>query len=113
MTDHGHRQLRQIGAIGDLGTFFEHHLRVVGQQADQLFAVWPRRVGARQGSLAQAILGLGHHGTQAQIDGRHRAIGILADDDVTFFGAQHVHGFGAVGRDAKFGARRVDGFPNL
>ena len=52
-------------------------------------------------------------GEQAQVDWGHRAIGVLPDDDVTFFGAQHVHGLGAVGRDAKFGARSVDGFPNL
>ena len=39
------------------------------------------------------------------IVGRHRAVGVLADDDVALLGAQHVHGLGAVGGDAVLLAR--------
>ena len=59
------------------------------------------QVGARPAALADEVgLRLGDDPAQAEIVGRHRAVGLLADDDVALLGAQHVHRLGAVGRDA-------------
>ena len=43
---------------------------------------------------------------------RHRAVGLLADDDVALLGAQHMHRLGAVGRDAEALARGDDRLPD-
>ena len=37
MAEHRHRD-RLVGAVNDLGTFFEYLCRIVGQQPDELLA---------------------------------------------------------------------------
>ena len=49
---------------------------------------------------------------EAEIVRRHRAVGLLADDDVALLGAQHMHRLGAVGRDAERLARGIDRLPD-
>jgi hypothetical protein len=44
---------------------------------------------------------LGDDPVHAEIDGRDRAVGVLADDDEAHLGAQHVHRLGAVRRNAE------------
>ena len=64
-------------------------------------------------ALADEIgLGLADRPGEADIVRRHRAVGLLADDDVALLGAQHVHRLGAVGRDAVCLAGLVERLPD-
>src|SRR5690606_936201 len=88
--------------VQDGGAFGQDDVGVHGHEADELLAVGTAGVAAGQGSFAQAVLGLRNHAAHAEIDGGDRSISVLANDDVAFFGAQDVHGLGAVGGDAEF-----------
>src|SRR5437879_11563541 len=80
-----------------LRTLLEHDLRVCREQSDQLLAIdgghgWPlERALTHEVGLALAN-GPGEPG----IIRGHRAIGLLPHDDVALFGAEYVHGFGAL-----------------
>ena len=78
---------------------------IFGQQAHQMFPIGPRRVDTRERSPAEKLLVLGDDPVHSEIDRRDRAVGILADDDVAFLGAEHVHRLGAVRCDVVLGTR--------
>src|SRR4051794_14694792 len=91
-----------IGAGGELGALLQHLGRVLGQQAHELLAVGPLQVGAGHAALADEVgLLLGDDPAHAEVERGHGAVRVLADDDVALLGAQHVHGLGAIGRDAE------------
>ena len=90
----------------------QHGGRLVGEQADQLFAVRACGVAAGERAATQKVLGGGDHAAHAQVVRRDRAIGVLAHDDVTLLGAQHVHGLGAVRRDVELRSSGHERSPN-
>ncbi len=97
----------------DLPALRQDGLRIVGQQADEVLAIAARGVRARERAAAEEVLALGDDPVHAEIDGRHRAVGVLPDDDESLLGAQHVHRLGAVGRDAVLRAGRHQRFPDV
>ena len=99
MPEHRHRRSEARG-LNDLSALGKDSPGVFGQQSDQLLAIGPARVGTRQRTLAQEVLGARHEALHPQVDRRHRPVGVLADDDVALLRAQHVHRLGAVRRDA-------------
>ena len=78
-----------------------------------MLAIHPRCVGAGERALADAILSLVHHRRYPQIDRRDRPVGVLADDDVAFLRAQHMHRFGAVRRDPMWAPRVHQDLPHM
>ena len=106
MTDELHRW-RLTRHIDDLRAFLEHHARIAGQEAHELLAVGRVHGGAGEGAFADEVgLRLADRPGEADIVRRDRAVGVLADDDEAFLGAQHMHGLGAVGREPE----RLAGF---
>ena len=106
MADELHRWCLSRG-IDNLRAFLEHHARVASQQAHQLLAVGRVHGGPGEGAFADEVgLRLADRPGEAYIVRRDRAVGVLADDDEAFLGAQHVHGLGAVGREPE----RLAGF---
>ena len=89
----------------------QHGRRLVRPQPDKLLAVGAQRIGPRQRPAAYEIAARLDHPAQAEIVRRHRSVGLLTDDDESLLGAQKVHGFRAVGRDAGRCAPRHDLFP--
>ena len=84
-----------------LRALFEHDRRVVGEEPDQLLAVRRQHVGAGERALADEILlGLPDRPVEAEVGERHRAVGLLADDDEALLGPHHMHRLGAVGAAA-------------
>ena len=96
MPEHRHRWFPGR-IVDDLPALRQHRPAVQRQQADQVLAVGPRRVGPAVGAFADEVLALADGPAHADILGRHRAVGFLPDDNEALFRAQDVHGFGAVG----------------
>jgi len=69
---------------------------------------------ALERALADEVtLGLHHNPAEVGIIRCHRAIGVLADDDVALFRAQHVHCLGAIRANAVVTAGIEDRLPRL
>src|SRR5690606_10310857 len=100
VADHRHRD-RVLRVLDDLSPLLQHHLRIAGLQAHELLAARRLQIGPLQPANADEVgLVLADRPGQAAVVRRHRAVGLLADDDVTLFGAQHMHRLGAVGAGA-------------
>src|ERR1700730_4029378 len=112
MAYHGHwNWLARVA--DDLRPFFQHRLRIVREQADHLLAIALHHGRASERTLSDEVLCRFAYGpTQPRVVRRHRAVGFLADDDITLFRAQHVHRLGAVGSDVVSPPLRHDGFPD-
>ena len=68
--------------------------------------------GLLERALADEIgLLLRHQAVEPDIAGRDRAVGLVADDDIAFLGAQHMQRLGAIGLDAELGAGGEDCIP--
>src|SRR5438034_7231896 len=76
-----------------------------------MLPIRPCRIESAMGPLADEGLLLRDDPANAQVLWRDRSIGLLAADDVALLRAEHVHGFGTVGRDPKGLAGRHHGFP--
>ena len=86
------------GGRNDLRPLLQHDGRIVGQQSHELLAVVPQHVRPHQRPLAdEIVLPAANQPAQPEVMRNNRAVGLLADDDVAFFGTQHVHRLGAIG----------------
>ena len=101
------------GRVHDVAAFGQDLGGVVGEQADELLAVGANGIGAAEGALAEEVLAAGEQAAEADVVGRDRTVGFLADDDEALFGAEDVHGLGAVGGDAEGAAGVEQGFPDV
>ena len=97
--------------IHQLGPFRRSRPPILRQQPHPLFAVGALGVRARQGAFAKIVLLLRQQPLHAQIQGRDGTVGVLTNDDKTLLRPQHMHGLGAVGRDAVRRPRRHDALP--
>lgn len=112
MAEHRDGRGGQHAVRDELGALGEEGGGVVGEQADQVFAVGADGVGAGVGALADEVgLLLRHRPTHAEILGSYGAVGVLADDRVALLGAQDVHALGAVRGDAEGGTGLVQRLP--
>src|ERR1700693_2072482 len=104
MPDH-RRGRRAVPRRDELRPLWQHLLRVFRQQADELLAVGSRGISAGKRATAEKVpawiirVSVDQRG-EPQIDRGHRAVGLLADNDVTLLRSQHMHRLGAVGSDA-------------
>ena len=88
---------RRARAFRHLRALFERDRRIVGQKPDQLLAIVRQHIGARERPLADEILlRLSDHPVEAEVGERHRAVGLLTDDDIALLGPHHMHRLGAV-----------------
>src|SRR3981189_2941061 len=112
MAYHGH--WNWFGHVGDdLRPFFQHRFRIDREKADHLLAIASRHCRTSERTLSDEILfRLAYGPTLPRVVRRHRAVGFLADDDVTLFRAQDVHRLGAVGSDVIGPPLGHDGFPD-
>ncbi len=87
-----------VRALDHLRAFFEDDRRIVGQEPDELLAIRRQHIGTCERAFADEILfRFPDRPIEAQVVERHRAVGLLADDDVALLGPQHMHRLSAVG----------------
>jgi len=55
------------------------------QQPDKLLAILTDRIRPEQRAFAQKVFLLRHNPVHAKIDRRHRTVGVLTNNDETFF----------------------------
>src|SRR5699024_4623146 len=116
---HGHGRLEawiaRVRRLGDqLRAFGQHSLGIGRAQADELAPILAHDVRALERALADEVFLLLADGpVHAHVHRRHGAVGVLAGDDKALFGAQDMHGFSAIRRDAIRLARRHDRFPDM
>src|SRR3546814_1198416 len=98
--------------LDDLRALLQHHFRVLRKKPDQLLAVGFQHVGAHERALADKIrLRLADRPGEAGIIRCDRPVRVLTDDDVALLRAEHMHGLGAVRRDAELAAGFVERLP--
>ncbi len=78
-----------------------------------MLAVLAPGIGPGVGALTDEVLGLGDDPFHPGILGGDGSVRVLAHDGVALLGAEHVHGFGAVGSDVEFSTGGCDRFPRV
>src|SRR3989442_246844 len=76
-----------------------------------MLAIRPSCITSAMRALANESLFLRDDPAHPQVLRRDGAVGLLAADDVALLGAEHMHGFGAIGRDSERLAGGHHGFP--
>src|ERR1700722_9425062 len=91
------RTYRRVRAFRHLRALPQRDRQMVRQKPDQLFATLHQHIGTRERSLADEILlRLSDRPIEAKVGERHRAVGLLTDDDIALLGPHHMHRLGAV-----------------
>lgn len=89
--EHRHGGGHRVGdgaGLHDLRALWQHHGGVVGQDADELFAVDPLVLRSGEGPFAEEVdLLLGHGPGHAEVLRGGGAVGFLTDDGETLLGA--------------------------
>src|SRR5271165_6284676 len=88
---------RRARALRHLCALLERDCRVLGDEPDELLAIFRQHVGAGKRAFSHEILlRLANRPVEAEVGERHRSVGLLADDDIALLGAHHMHRLGAV-----------------
>src|SRR5258708_13830573 len=85
---------------------------VLRQQADQLQPPRCFQVGELEGTLSDKLFLFGDDPGHVEVIRRLGAVGILPNDDVTFFRPQHVHGLRPVGSQIVRTSKGPKSFPD-
>ena len=110
----GRLALVDEGARHDLRAFGDDLRGFAGFKADELQPIRAAVVRERERAIADEAerFVAPHRPAQAHVVWRHGAVRVLAHDDETLLGPQHMHGLGAVGRDPERFAGRHQRLPN-
>src|SRR4029079_9628811 len=92
----------RIGCGCDLRPLLQDRYAIAREKSDELAPPGRGKIGFSQGALADKIaLVLADGPGKARVVGCDRAVRVLPDNDVALFGAEHVHGLGAIGATPK------------
>ena len=95
----------------ELDALRQERVGIHRQQADELLAVEPKKVGPHVRSPPDEVLLLRHDPVHAQVLRCDGPVGLLADDRIALLSSEHVQRLCAIRGDAVRGAGRHDGLP--